>query len=1089
MKKINQIVLIFILSFFAFSASPVYATDAGCGLEYSTSGDDSTPIIVKEHNFEICESDLSFNVFYMLFGDLLQSELADDTLNLLVEVSDTTRSINSVAGLGGTILSLFQALSSIVFYIGGIWLLWQTGKYIYVTQTSGKFLGNQGGSKMAMSVAMQGMAAIFLITPVGSILMIQFILLMFSVAGISLANFFLSSFLHHTHVKTTEVEINNLDIIERGDQFSSSLVEEELCEIRTASAILNSKALKNSVYITESPDTWGVFSGDNEVDNFLEVTHSCVVKYNAMPKESSKTSNALGMVQILQQAYNSCDEEEVIAEIKRDNSAFGYKHVCGTLTYAWHDMHYLEDMGVQNEEEDGIDFINNAIDDSSYANEFSTNDFFNNFYNSDVKTNITNILNDNTKTANQKKKELNEFYFLKGEEMYESIKGKNLLDADNFSNIKNQKIRLDLIAATHINAINHLLGGYIVEDHGFEDDNDYHYYEKDKVLFGFDYIRNKGAKESANKLHQAHCAINWDGLFTNRLFYKKYEEMKASNESALELLGDPDRNFECFEFVKSISDSDYGEFKYVLDDPDVFSDIDGSIRNNTHAPIAKRMVEQVAPELKIEAKIEMEIMKGYYFATKYAILKSMSEQIKESADTSILTKTREKGWAFLGSLLLEIANSQGNARKYTDTVIETAGVFTLNNSESAMNRTFYNSYALEENPTGNPMEDSIMLNKMSIGDVFTKNKGLVISDNSATLNDEWFLIDAWEGFQMSLKRIFLSPIIYIQRGSGMDTTDSLSEGLEKCAQYNDCIPSESHPINTLMMFGQDLISQAISIIIIGHVAEMIGSMDVDSPKSGIMTKVFGNIPILKVLNIITKIAKVVAAFVNAIMPFVGTMLLVGVLCAYLLPTLPYITFAIVFLNWLISIFVVLFTSPILVLIMARLDENGNNQITLARMWQSYGSVLLKPALITIAMIFAWTLSSVSLYFINSTIYPLFMSIGSSSSGLLMDIVSTVAIYVVYISTVIIVVRHSFSIISKFGDEFLSIIGVRGAGDAGIVQSMNLERLLVASQVSQGIQQGTKSGLNLATKGAGSVRNKMRDKLKDRQNRKNFKGNK
>ena len=118
-----------------------------------------------------------------------------------------------------------------------------------------------------------------------------------------------------------------------------------------------------------------------------------------------------------------------------------------------------------------------------------------------------------------------------------------------------------------------------------------------------------------------------------------------------------------------------------------------------------------------------------------------------------------------------------------------------------------------------------------------------------------------------------------------------------------------------------------------------------------------------------------------------------------------------------------------------------------------------------------------------------MSIGSSSSGLLMDIVSTVAIYVVYISTVIIVVRHSFSIISKFGDEFLSIIGVRGAGDAGIVQSMNLERLLVASQVSQGIQQGTKSGLNLATKGAGSVRNKMRDKLKDRQNRKNFKGNK
>ena len=68
---------------------------------------------------------------------------------------------------------------------------------------------------------------------------------------------------------------------------------------------------------------------------------------------------------------------------------------------------------------------------------------------------------------------------------------------------------------------------------------------------------------------------------------------------------------------------------------------------------------------------------------------------------------------------------------------------------------------------------------------------------------------------------------------------------------------------------------------------------------------------------------------------------------------------------------------------------------------------------------------------------------------------------------------------------MSIIGVRGAGDAGIVQSMNLERLLVASQISQGIQQGTKGTLVLGSKGAGFARNKIRDKLVERQKRKAF----
>ena len=52
----------------------------------------------------------------------------------------------------------------------------------------------------------------------------------------------------------------------------------------------------------------------------------------------------------------------------------------------------------------------------------------------------------------------------------------------------------------------------------------------------------------------------------------------------------------------------------------------------------------------------------------------------------------------------------------------------------------------------------------------------------------------------------------------MDTNDSLYTSLEKCSKTSECIPSESHPLNTLMMFGNDLISQTITIILTGEVA-------------------------------------------------------------------------------------------------------------------------------------------------------------------------------------------------------------------------------------------------------------------------------
>lgn len=1091
MKNIK--LFLFAISFSFFSSvslaadlpKPTMGKDdaPACGVIYSTDGDTDSPLIVEEHNMRICEEDLSFNVFYMLFGDLLQSPLAQESVSLFVDVSTSTKSLNDIGGLGTSILSIFQALSSLVFYLGGIWILWQTGKYIYAAQTSGKFLGNNGqGNKMALSVAMQGMTTIFLITPVGSILMIQLIILLLSIVGIMLANYFLSSFLHHTYVKTTEVQINKPLLMDMGHAYTSSMTEIDLCEQRTATAILNKNTIAGSAFIEESPDAWSAFD-DNEVDDFLEITYECVVKYHGLPSQSSKTEGELGRAKILQQAYNSCDQEEVDSEIDRSNKSFGYPHTCGTYTFAWPDMGYLNDMGVQDEDEDGIEFIEDSLSSGKYKSEFSTKSYYDSYY-SDAKDFVSSVINDVSKTDNEKKKSLHEYYLLKGEEYYTDFSAKEILSSDTFSNIKNQKIRLDLIAATHINSINYLLGGYLEKDEGFGEDPDYNYYEKDKLLFGFDYFRNISSKIASKKLIASHCAEKWDELYDSRVFFKYFEGITDTDSvDAVDFLNHNEKNFECLYFEKANNDDEEGTFSYVLDHADTFNDIDTttSSRDMASASItSKKMVEEVAPDLKREAKIEMEVLKGYYFAVKYGMLKSMAEKIKESADTGILVKARERGWAFLGSLMLEIANSQGNARKYVDTIMETSGAYPTV-AQNGVARNYFNVAALSENPSGEQYDE--LLKSMNIGEIFSDTSSLTISENSAVLDDDSYFFQLFVKAKNWIKNYIFSPIVYIQRGSGMDSSYSLDESLEECAKTNECVPSDSHPINTLMMFGQDLISKAITIILIGIVADMVSKIDGGGKKDsggGInMSAILGNIPFLKA---ITFIADIISALINAISPFLYTMLFVGVLCAYLLPTLPYITFAIVFLNWIINIFVVLFTSPILVLMMGKLDENGNNQISFSRLWQSYGSVLLKPALITVAMIFAWTLSSVSLFFINSTIYPLFMSIGSSSSSFTMEIISTASIYIIYISTIIIVVRHSFSIISSFADEFLSIIGVRGTGDANIVQNMNLERLLVAGQAAKHLQQGATGGANLAKDTGSLLKRRIKEKMESKNSR-------
>lgn len=1067
--------------------------EAGCGLVYSTSNDSKSPVTVENNNFTICQNDLAFNTFYMVFGNLLESEVAKSVVEIFVDVKENTRSLNKISGLGVPIQAIFQALSSLILFFGGIMLLYQTGKFIYVTQSSGQFMGKDNGK--TLNIVMQGLTAAFLIVPVGDILMIQLIILIMAIIGIMIANFFLSSFLHSSYIKSTEVETNFDSILESGSNFASKLTEINLCETRTATSLLNAKTTTTSQYINESPNT-NLFFSNNDMIEFNEVVNECVIKYYAMPFESKNTEDVFSVVQIFRPEYYDCDEQDPISQIQNYPEDFGYEHVCGQITYNWPDLNGMKDLtptGTFTNTPDykAIKLVQSYISDRTFEREFKTGIHFPKFKN-EIGSQIKNILQSNDLDV-EKQKKLNAIYQKEGDALFEKIKSSKILNKDQFENVKNTKLKNDLIAATNIIGVNTMLGAYFesgaragnLGSPTIGSDDDYHYLT-DRNLFGFDVLRKTSALDASTELQRAHCSFEWANFSGTRQFFNEYKEKLNNNDDAKDFLSSNYKNFECFLFDKVER-----KFKYVLEEPQAFADInsDNSINNDTN-DVKKFFRNEAYSSHMLNAKIELEIMNGYYFSVKYAFMKNLAQSLKEANDSSTLIRARQMGWAYLGSILLDISNGQSNSRKAVDILNETASAGS-SASYNGKNVSFENKDAFLKSDT-NANNGSNSLKSMQVAIALMNTGNLTMGKDSLVISDEAMNLNAFEIFTSWFRNFIFSPLVYIQRGSGMDTNDSLYVSLEKCSKTSECVPSESHPLNTLMMFGNDLISQTITIILTGEVAHLIAKSTSGvsgEDKNGTGEKIsFIKVFLKKIpwITVISYIAVAVDVTISILSPVLYLLLFVGVFCSYMLPTLPFVIFALVFLTWLINIFAVIFSAPIWVLTLANIQEDGRTQITFNQIWRKTGSVLLKPALVTVAMIFAWTLSSVSLFFINSTIYPIFATI-EDSGFIITDMITVAVTYVLYILTIVMVIKHSFSIISKFGDDLLQAIGVEPTGDASLIGGMGLERLLATTQISQMLQNGLMKSQNFVKDGgakpsqmAYKLRNKMNERIKNRE---------
>ncbi len=1005
-------------------------TSTSCGVDSST-GD------IKDKSSEICQEDIAFNVLYLMFNKVFEQDTIKGVVEEITPVGNGVKSFAAAAGSGDSIMTIFGAVNNIIILFAILFFSYSIIKIIYKTQTNGEFLGDRR-SKVA-GVIFNNLAVILLLAPVGTVLVIQVIVLFLAIIAIMIGNYFWSSFLYATKIKSTVVEIDDQILIQEANGMAIGLVETNACMERTTQDILNKKFNMGSAFETVDGD-------DNaELIQSARAIHQCV-NYKISPIRNGE-GYVNGYEFIRPKTDGDCTDEWFGDDIEYVVSDYGKEHSCGSINYNIPNLRNL----FLDDEEEAETWWGTSI--SDLMSDYDTKTKFNSFRDN-KRLLIKNTIGD---TINAKKEE--EIFKLFDKEVEDL--SKQITNSIKVDDVTDKKLAAKLLYTRSIFILNKLLGAE-------EDESDLKLIDTEiriegsvienvPTKYGIEILNNQ-AKIIYDYLEKDYCldnvhlnasarlnAIAFNDTLTATQKFERYNARRGGE--------DPLLSFTCLKllFKKNGYKMEYNALNKQLPYADI---------NKTSFPYVvdkdkKTAIDNYMKTEKrslVDALTEKYVLQGYIYTVKKAVALALTEELKKVQDEELLKKIRKEGFAGAGSMMLKITMEQSNATTFKNSIQSTGKAAGNGNSPDGT----YVSVVELINQEVSDTEDKKMMpafDKISL--ISTANYSRNLTDyekiNQANQNAEK---DEFDSFLGNVENMIAYPLVYIKNASGFDQGLTISQNLKKCRETDKvCVSPDSHPLNALMLFGQESLNYGIIIKITEAIVRLIVAVTSDEKpkdnKGGVMEDIKSSAKSLVMklpgLKIIHGIAYIVLVFLETISPFVNLMIFMGVFLGYVLPTIPYVAFAIAFLSWIISIFTTMISLSIYILMCS--SSTGENNIELSKIWEMTGNIILKPALITIAIIFGWTLSSVSLYYVNTTIYALF---STAQDGFILSIVKSIMIYFIYVGIIYIVVYHSFKVINKLPDEILGMLNIRGTQDGQFIESLQFERFIQAKVVSDGI---------------------------------------
>lgn len=206
-----------------------------------------------------------------------------------------------------------------------------------------------------------------------------------------------------------------------------------------------------------------------------------------------------------------------------------------------------------------------------------------------------------------------------------------------------------------------------------------------------------------------------------------------------------------------------------------------------------------------------------------------------------------------------------------------------------------------------------------------------------------------------------------------------------------------------------------------------------------------------------------------VMPIVIPLWIAGDTLAVVIPMLPYVMWFGVCVGWMILCLEAVIAAPLWVVVHLHPDGDG----VVGRGGAGYGLVLsltLRPALMVIGLIAAYTMLPVLGGIVNETFSGAFGMISSTGT---VNIIEALAVIAVYIALMFTVVKKSLSLIHVIPDEIMKWLGVHGG------QSM----AGYAQHASKGVEAAmfTQTALNQTSQMSNSLGNAIRGGQLNRMN--------
>tara|TARA_R110001583_G_scaffold4718_1_gene26858 strand:+ start:16989 stop:20354 length:3366 start_codon:yes stop_codon:yes gene_type:complete len=1038
-------------------------------------------LVVEPGNGDICEDDITYQMLYLLYEDILThplwQALTSQFIHQEMKDSEFVPFASNTLGISDQIFTIIKSMSYIGYWFISIILLYKAAKIGMKISKDGtvSISGDQDGDPVKMITY-----TAFLITlslPVGGIMLGQGLSIAGAIPSLYGSNYLLSGYLSTTQLGESDVEISDEALLLSSQVFANNVVGMQLCQNRTAKALfaVNAKSGTEFFYDTAFANFTGLNTDEDDVN---EKVDQCM-SYHYESDELG-LANAVERIDLLKKpklGFNcSGDRYKLYSE-----EIYGYQHNCGVVQYNYPtNIEDINNWGIEDELE-------------ALQADFSTLRMFGAFKSPNEES-VRQIINYRELEPAERQKEL--------ETLFRGFADTNIIPALNASPILDEPHR-ERLATKYIFALNAMLGGVNINELSllgmvgdafgaqFLDINPIlpkQDVDDDPPHYGFTYIADY-ARYAADEIEQYHCAKNWEDYTELRQFIVQYNFENDSDTSSL--LTNKVQKMECVRFVaEHLSvDSDFSrylDFTANWSDSEIFADLEVDQANNmvkvkqlTNEELIenKEKLFKLVAEVKYQqALVRKTVIEGYYYAVKYAVATSLSQKLREeSSNDDMYMVARQMGAGNLGGILMALSQKQSGGVYYKK-LIENAAVAGF----EADDEYFVNFDGFGDDSVGAAKVEKIKdtfeeLNKETFFSVGLSNKADVYQASSVNEEEE-----AFSTFMNGVEKLLFEPVIHIQKASGMPDNITLKQGLDNClaGQNEQCLSTSVHPIVALSRFGHHLMDNMLTLAAVGTVTIMVNDSLDEATGGGVeeggdSNKKKGKFNTM--VNTVKKIAgtfgkglfavvfiilAIAAAIFKILMPFIWGLFIVGAFFSYILPLMGYIYSMSMYILWIVGLSLGGLVLPFYIALKLFTIEDSYKR-GFVEFYETFLNPYVKTLFITIAVIFSWTFAAISLFAVNSVFALLYDGLSTLEAGVLTTIIFKLLLYMVYFVTIFVMFLTSIKIIKNMPDMMATKMKLKGTNDDQFIESMSFENYVQAGIMRQvaSLPQSALSGMS------------------------------